>query len=241
MPAFPPGKRPLPAWLRPLGERLTPTIRNLVIVETALFALVVMVPPLRAPVAEHLTLGPLLLSGELWQPLTSLFVHLNPLGFIMNMIGLWFLGAAIERVLGRRRFFLLFFATGIAENLVLAGLMAAFGISLSNEGCGDSVLALFVALGVAYGRAPIQVWGQLVLQARILAWVFLGWAVLSLLLQLAWPYLIATLVAQSVAYLLAGGKTGAVGEFLAGLRGKPRGKFDVLDGGRGKGSKKYVN
>jgi hypothetical protein len=53
--------------------------------------------------------------------------------------------------------------------------------------------------------------------------------------------LLATLFSQGAAYLLSGGKIGVVSEFFAGLRGKPRGKFDVLDGGRGKNKNKYVN
>lgn len=234
--------------MRPFTERLSPTIRNLVIAEAALYALYVMVRPLRAPIESHLALGPRLFAGEVWQLLTVLFVHIDPLGFLMSMIGLWYVGVTIERLFGRRRFLLLFFGTGLVANLVIAGLMALFpppvllGTSLYNAGCGDSVLALFVALGVAYGRTPIRVWGALAMQARILTWIILGWAVLALLLQGAWTYLVSTLIAQGVAYVLAGGRIGIVSEFLAGLRGKPRTKLDVYDGGRKKGGgKKYMN
>jgi membrane associated rhomboid family serine protease len=233
----------MPPWMRPIVERLSPTIRNIVIAEAVVFSLYVMVASLRERITSHLALGPRLFAGEVWQLLTSLFVHTNALNFIFTMIGLWFVGATIERVFGRRRFLLLFFGTGLVANLVLAGLMFLSGMPLPNEGCGDSVLALFVAFGVAYGRTPARVFGPLVLQARVLAWVFIGWAVLSLLFQLpaSWPYLVATLIAQGVAYLLAGGKLGVVSEFFAGLQGKPRAKFDVLDGGRRKDRNKYVN
>jgi membrane associated rhomboid family serine protease len=234
--------------MRPLTERLSPTIRNLVIAQAAVYAFYVMVRPLRTAIESHLALGPRLFAGEVWQLITVLFVHIDPLGFLMSIIGLWFVGATIERLLGRRRFMLLFFATGLAANLVIAGLMALspsaqlLGPSLYNAGCGDSVLALFVALGVVYGRAPIRVWGSLAMQARVLTWIILGWAVLALLLQGAWVYLVATLISQGVAYLLAGGRIGIVSEFLAGVRGKPRTKLDVYDGGRSKGrGKKYVN
>ena len=241
MPDRPLGHRPPPAWMRPLTERLSPTIRNIVIAEAVLFGLYVMAAPLRDAIAAHLALGPRVLAGELWQPLTSIFVHLDLWSFIFSMIGLWFVGLTIERIFGRWRFLLLFFGTGLTANFVIAGSMVVFGIPVNNPGCGDSVLALFVALGVAYGRTPVRVLGPLVLQARILAWLFVGMSVLSLLLQAAWPLLAGTLVAQGLAYVLAGGKIRPITEFLAGLRGKRGSGFQVLDGGRAKGGKKFVN
>jgi membrane associated rhomboid family serine protease len=233
--------------MRPITERLSPTIRNLVIAQAALFFTYVMVAPLQATILAHLALGPRLFAGEVWQLVTVLFVHIDPLSFLMSMIGLWFVGVTIERSLGRRRFFLLFFGSGLVANLVIAGLSFGFPPTLSaalpiyNVGCGDSVLALFVAFGVAYGRSPVRIWGALALPARVLAWILVAWAVLALLLQAAWINLAGTLLSQGVAYLLAGGRIGIVSEFFAGLRGKPRSKFDVLDGGRGKGKNKYVN
>ena len=56
-------------------------------------------------IETHLALGPAALLGrpvpELWQLVTSLFVHLEPWSFFFNMLGLWFVGATIERQLGR--------------------------------------------------------------------------------------------------------------------------------------------
>jgi len=240
MPDRPLGRHPVPYWLRPITERLSPTIRNLVIVESALFGLFVMAAPLRAPLAVHLGLGPGLMAGEVWQPLSALFVHTEFLYFFFNMVGLWFVGATIERIYGQRRFLLIFLGTGLLGNLVLAAFIA-LGVPLANQGCGDSVLALFVALAVAYGRTPIRVWGQLVLQARVLAWIFVGLALVSLLLQGAWYHLLSTSVAMALAYLLAGGKVGPLLARLARLRGPRRPGFGVMEGGRAKRGKKYVN
>jgi membrane associated rhomboid family serine protease len=235
-----PGRHPAPAWLRPFTERLSPTIRNLVVVNAVLFGLYVMAAPLRAPLANHLALGSGIMAGEVWQPLTALFVHTGFLYFFFNMLGLWFVGATIERIYGQRRFLLLFFGTGLIANLVLTAAIAV-QIPLAGEGCGNSVLALFVALGVAYGRTPIRVWGQLVLQARVLAWIFVGMSVIALLVQGAWIYLLSTLTAVALAYILAGGKPGPLLSWFASPRGKRRTGFDVLDGGRGKSSKRYLN
>lgn len=227
--------------MRPLTERLSPTIRTLIVILAVMFGLAVMARGLREPIAAHLALGPGIWAGELWQPVTSLFVHTDLWGFFFNVLGLWFVGATVERMLGRRRFLVLFFVTGIVANLVVAGLIGLLGMPVRNEGCGDSVLGLFVALGVIYGRTPVRVFGQLVLQARVLAWILVGIAVLSLALQRVWPLLGGTLVAQGLAYALAGGNLGPVGAFLDGLRGKRSSRLEVLEGGRAKRKKPYVN
>lgn len=235
------GRKPAPAWMRPITERLSPTIRNLVIVEAALFGLYIMASPLRAPITEHLALGPLVAAGEYWQPATALFVHLDLWSFIFDLIGLWFVGATIERTLGRRRFLLILFGAGLAANVVMALLVATLQWPGIYAGCGDCVLALFVALGVIYGRAEVRVFGSLVLQARILTAILVGMSILSAVFQRAWPSLAGTLVAIGLGYFLAGGKSGPILDFLTRWTRPRRSGFEVLEGGRGKRGKKYVN
>ena len=60
---------------------------------------------------------------ELWQVVTSLFVHLDLWSFFFNLLGLWFVGATIERQLGRTRFLMLFLVPAVLGNLVMAGMM----------------------------------------------------------------------------------------------------------------------
>lgn len=228
--------------MRPITERLSPTIRTLVIVQAVLFGLYIMAPPLQERMRAHLVLGPLVLAGELWQVVTSIFVSIDLFSFFFGMLGLWFAGASVERVLGSRRFLLLFFVTGIVANAVAAGFMALLGMPVMNPGPGDSVLAIFVALGVIYGKASLRVFGQLALQARYLAWIFVGMSVLSSLLQGMWPLFAAVVCSQTVAYFLSGGKVSTALALLGRFR-KPRSPLQVLEGGRGrtKGGKKYVN
>jgi membrane associated rhomboid family serine protease len=237
-------RHPAPPWMRPITERLSPTIRTLVIIQAVLFGLFVMAPPLQEGMRAHLVLGPSVLSGELWQLVTSLFVSIDLWSFFFSMLGLWFAGASVERVLGRRRFLLLFFAAGIAANAVAAAFMALLGMPVMNPGSGESVLAIFVALGVIYGKAPLRVFGQLALQARYLAWIFVGMAILSSLLQGLWPLLAAVVFSQTLAYFLSGGKVITIIALLWRLR-RPRSPLQVLEGGRAggraKGGKKYVN
>jgi membrane associated rhomboid family serine protease len=224
--------------MRPISERLSPTIRNLIIAEAVVFGLYIMAAGLRPAMTAHLALGRLFVAGEFWQPLSSLFVHIDLWSFVFDLIGLWFVGATIERALGRRRFLLMFFGAGLGANVVAGLLMAKLGWLSSYAGCGDSVLAMFVALGVIYGKTQVRVIGTLVLEARLLAGILVGMAVLSALLQQAWPALAGSLVAIGIGYLLGGGSGKKI---LAFLTRRARGGLRVLDGGRKKGGKNYVN
>lgn len=227
--------------MRPITERFSPTIRNLVILQAIAFFLYVMAAGLRLPIKVHLALGPLFAAGEVWQPATSLFVHLEWWGFVFDMIGLWFVGATIEQVLGRRRFLILFFGTGLAANVAVALVMAGLRWDGIYAGCGDAVLALFVALGVIYGTTQVRVLGPLVLQARMLTAILVGMSVVAALSQAAWPSLAGTLVAVVMGYFLSGGKWGSIAAFLGRFRRRRRSVLEVLEGGRGRGGKKYVN
>ena len=231
--------------MRPIAERLSPAIRNLVVAQAILFFLYIMVAGLRIPIKLHLALGPLVAAGELWQPATSLFVHVEWWSFVFDLIGLWFVGATVEQALGRRRFLVLFLGTGILANVAVAFVMAALRWSGVYTGCGDAVLALFVALGVIYGPTQVRVLGPLVLQARVLAAILVGFSVVSALAQAAWPSLAGTLVSVCLGYFLAGGRWGALSGWLGRLRPKRRRSvLEVLEGGRGRSGrsgKKYVN
>jgi membrane associated rhomboid family serine protease len=56
-----------------------------------------------------------------WQFLTYQFVHAGLLHLLVNMLGLWFAGNVLERIMGVRRFVLLYLTCG-----AVCGLIAAF-------------------------------------------------------------------------------------------------------------------
>jgi membrane associated rhomboid family serine protease len=236
---LPPRRRSAgPTWTRPISERLTPAIKALVVVQTVLFLFYVIVREVRPLFEAHLALGPGLMRGEVWQPLTALFVHFNALGFIFNLIGLWFVGAFIERTNGTRRFLQLFFTAGILA-FVAMGLVARFKSYGLGEGCSYAVLALFVAFGRMYDRAPAQILGGFVMQARHLAMLLVGFSALVDLARGDWASLAATLVAAGVGFAMAGNG-------LRGLMGmlrwrRMRRRYRVLDGGQSPGRKKNNN
>jgi membrane associated rhomboid family serine protease len=244
MPDLPHRRRPQrPSWTEPIAQRLTPAIKVMVIASALLYALFVFVTEARPAMMAHLALGPGLFRGELWQPLTSLFVHFDLLGFVFNLIGLWFVGAYIERTQGTGRFLTLFLAAGVLSNLAIAAVAhtGAYRSGDVRDGCSFAVLALFVAFGRIFGRAPAQLLPGLVLQARYLALMFVGWGVVVGLVRRDWPGLAATAVASAVGYLLGAG--GSLRELIDGIRARRlRRRYRVIEGGAGRRrGPKYLN
>ena len=90
-----------PAWMRRITGRLTATIKTLVLDQPGRLPVLRLRAGLRGSSSRaHLALGPGFFAGEIWQPLTSLFVHLDFIGFVLTTIGLWFVGMAIEKTRG---------------------------------------------------------------------------------------------------------------------------------------------
>jgi rhomboid protease GluP len=62
--------------------------------------------------------GPLTLSGEWWRLLTSTFVHFGIIHIGLNLWCLWNLGAVLEPLMGRKRFCVMYLASGLAASMV---------------------------------------------------------------------------------------------------------------------------
>jgi membrane associated rhomboid family serine protease len=232
-----------PSWVEPIAARLTPSIKALVIANTLVYFFYVMVREAQGPMIEHLALGPAVLH-EPWQLFTALFVHLDFIGFVLNMVGLWFVGAYIERTQGTRRFVTLFLAAGILGNLAIALVAPHFQARGPYAGTSFAILALFVAFGRIYGAAPTQVLGGLYLKAHHLAMIFVAWALIADLFRGDIAAVTATLVITATGYILAA--PGGLRELYDSFRARrQRQRYRVIDGGaprKAKGrSNKYWN
>jgi membrane associated rhomboid family serine protease len=235
--------------MRRISGRLTATIKTLVLINLCVYLFYVFARDWRWFFEGHLALGPAFFGGELWQPLTSLFVHLDFIGFVLTTIGLWFVGSAVEQARGARRTSALFFISGLLANLAIAGVwrLRGFGAVPFVDGCSFSVMALFVAFARMYGRQPVQFWPTtLMVQARYMVLGLTAIAALVTVAQGNWPWLAGLFVAIVVGYF--GAAPGGLSElrtFFANARDisrarRLRRRFGVIEGG-GRPPKKYVN
>ena len=112
--------------------RLIPDLRGVPAVTTiSVICAVVFVANIvasRIQVAEGLSLGallprafgiyfPFIAKGAFWQPVTYIFLHGSFPHIFLNLFTLIFFGASVERLIGTRRFWVLFFLTGIIGGL----------------------------------------------------------------------------------------------------------------------------
>jgi membrane associated rhomboid family serine protease len=89
--------------------------------------------------------GPFVANGDWWRLFTSAFLHYGPLHLAMNMLALWWFGAAVEQALGRGRYLLLYIVSGLAGSagaLLLTPESATVGASGAIFGILGSALVL---------------------------------------------------------------------------------------------------
>jgi membrane associated rhomboid family serine protease len=86
--------------------------------------------------------GPAVADGDWWRLITSTFLHASLIHIAFNMYFLWFVGTAVEHALGRGRFLLVYFVSG------LAGSAGALVVNPKTPTVGASG-AIFGILGAA--------------------------------------------------------------------------------------------
>jgi len=120
--------------------------------------------PVGLAVLGHGVLDPAhIKQGWLWQFVTYAFMYVDPIDFVLSIMGIYFLGWAVEERIGAARFYGLFFGSTI-----LAGI-AGFGLSLLGPhlhsatfgqggaaGCGAAVNAILMVFFLFNRGAPIM-------------------------------------------------------------------------------------
>lgn len=84
-------------------------------------------------------------TGSWWQVITSAFTHVEPLHIGLNMLALYFLGPALEQVLGRTRFLAIYFVSAICGS---AGVMLFADPAQATLGASGAIFGLMGALVV---------------------------------------------------------------------------------------------
>jgi membrane associated rhomboid family serine protease len=87
--------------------------------------------------------APFVDQGDWWRLITAAFLHYGPLHLLLNMLALWWFGSAVEMVLGRGRYLLLYVVSGLAGS---AGALIFDPNALTVGASG----AIFGILGAAF-------------------------------------------------------------------------------------------
>ena len=87
--------------------------------------------------------------ADLYRFVAPMFLHMDLMHLLFNMVALYSVGELLERVLGRGNFLLLYFVAGITGNVVSYAVDMAQGGGLSvSAGASTSVFGLFVAVAL---------------------------------------------------------------------------------------------
>src|SRR5450432_3794535 len=89
-------------------------VRQIVLASLAIYVVILLLLSFAAPTGKMvLALGTLnpetILHGWLWQFVTYAFMYVDPMDFVLSLLGVYFLGSAVEERIGSARFYSLFF------------------------------------------------------------------------------------------------------------------------------------
>lgn len=129
------------------------TTIKIIIVNVLVFILVRITASFYPAILDFLSLKPsLIIHGKaLWTLLTSVFMHAGFMHLFFNMLSLWFIGAFVERIIGRKRFFWFYIIAGIIAGLFFALLAGLFGYGIGEKIFGSPDVSGVGASGAIFG------------------------------------------------------------------------------------------
>jgi membrane associated rhomboid family serine protease len=126
--------------------------------------------PLGAEVA-----GPGGYTGFLpWQLVTYSFLHGNLLHLLFNMLGLFMFGSDVERLFGRRRFLVYYFASVVAAGIAQLVMSAVSGgPPYPTIGASGGVFGILLAFGLYFPhRTILLIFPPIPMPARVFVFVY---------------------------------------------------------------------
>ena len=106
------------------------------------------------------TWSPGFVDGAIWQPVTSLFTHVEPLHLGFNMLAVFFLAPLLEQMVGRGRMLAVYLISGLGGSLVVVWVGAGYAATVGASGCIFGLLGALVVAAVRMGRqlGPLLFW-----------------------------------------------------------------------------------
>lgn len=133
--------------------QITPAVKWLLIVNTAIFLLGGLLPQLGAFLLQWFSIDPRSWFTALqpWRLVSYQFLHGNLLHIVLNMIVLFFLGPTLEKHWGSRRFILFYLGCGVAAGLSYLLLMAIGLVGAAPLlGASGAILGVLAACAILF-------------------------------------------------------------------------------------------
>jgi len=149
-------------------------------------------------------------SGVVWTLFTSMFMHGDVMHLFVNMLSLFFLGNFVEKLIGRKRFFLLYLFSGIIAGLAFVLFSYFFGFGFFESVFGNPEVFAVGASGAIFALGGLLA----VLTPNLRVYVFF------IIPMRMWTAMVALLIVLWVASIGAGlpfGNTAHFGGLLVGV------------------------
>lgn len=163
-----------PSWITRLTGRGAPVVTYAIIAICIVMFVLQSLPVIGDEITRSLLYAGLYSYPDFFQPwrmLTSVFLHANFLHLALNMYTLWIFGMALEPMLGRLRYLVLFLISGFAGSLAVLlitppgqgvlgasgaifGMFGAFFIIQRRLGGNATQILVLVAINLAIGFVP---------------------------------------------------------------------------------------
>jgi len=106
---------------------------------------------------------------ELWQIVTSAFLHGSIMHLAFNMLGLWMFGREVEAAFGTRRFLVLYFVSVLTASFCQLLTMALVEEFVPTIGASGGVMGILLAFAMLYPKRIIVL---LIPPIPLPAWLF---------------------------------------------------------------------
>jgi membrane associated rhomboid family serine protease len=99
-------------------------------------------------IISNFGLNPILVQyyGEYYRLITSMFLHVNIMHIVFNMLALWQVGLALESRLGKFKFAVIYFLSGISGGLLSVYMNEPMAFSIGASGAVFGLFGAYVAI-----------------------------------------------------------------------------------------------
>jgi membrane associated rhomboid family serine protease len=154
------------------GFQVSPWVKRLLIANLAIFLVTFFVQG----VLDLLQFVPARVLSRPWTPLTYMFAHGGFWHVIINMLGLFFFGPALEERWGSREFIKFYLICGFG-----GALLSFVTPHAAIIGASAAVFGVMLAFAMNWPDTPIYIWGIFPVKAKWLVVIMVAFSMLSAL------------------------------------------------------------
>lgn len=177
-------KRHYAPQMRMAFPRITPVVKWLLIINTAVFLVSFLIPQLGAHIFYWFSVYPATvgMSLQFWRLITYQFLHASLGHLFWNMLILYFFGPMLERLWGGKKFLTFYLVCGTAGGLLYPFLVLIGWLnSAPLVGASGSILGMLAAGAILFPNMMVLVMFVIPVRLVIVALVLAGISIITLL------------------------------------------------------------